>query len=79
MFYSFVSDGDPVSCYMGTNLLTEDDLKAIADNCVSQRDFLAEQGKEFVIFIAPNKERIYSEYMPDKSMVSLQICMLHCR
>ena len=66
LFYSFVSDGDPVSCYMGTNLLTEDDLKAIADNCVSQRDFLAEQGKEFVIFIAPNKERIYSEYMPEK-------------
>ena len=25
---------------------------------------MRDQGKEFVIFIAPNKERVYSEYMP---------------
>lgn len=64
LFYSSVADGDPVACYQGTNLLTEEELEAIAHNCINQRDLLAEQGKEFVIFIAPNKERIYSEYMP---------------
>ncbi len=66
LFYSRTDDGDPVSCYQGRNLYDEASLRAIADNCIAQRDFLAEQGKEFVIFIAPNKERVYSELMPDR-------------
>ena len=64
LFYSRVDDGDPISCYQGTNLLTDEELSVIANNCMSQRDFLAKQGTEFVIFIAPNKERIYYENMP---------------
>lgn len=66
MFYSSTNDGNPIADYQGTNLLSNEELKYIADNCVKQRDFLASKGKEFVIFIAPNKERIYSEYMPQK-------------
>jgi hypothetical protein len=66
LFYTPTENGDPVACYQGLNLLTEDELAALAANCVAQRDFLAESGVEFVIFIAPNKERIYSEYMPDR-------------
>ena len=66
LFYNKVADGDPMSCYYGTNLFSEDDLKQIADNCIKQRDFLEQQGKEFVVMIAPNKERIYSEYMPEQ-------------
>ena len=66
LFYANIEDGDPVSCYQGTNLLSEEELQNLAQNCINQRDFLEEQGKEFVIFIAPNKERVYSEYMPDK-------------
>ena len=65
LFYNNVSDGDPVSCYQGTNLYTEEELKAVAANCMKQRDFVESQGKEFVIFLAPNKERIYPEYMPE--------------
>lgn len=66
LFYSRLDDGNPISCYEGTNLMSEAQLQEIAQNCIAQRDFLANQGKEFVIFIAPNKERIYSEYMPEK-------------
>lgn len=66
LFYANAEDGDPISCYQGTNLISEENLQAIAQNCIKQRDFLENQGKEFVLFIAPNKERIYSEYMPDK-------------
>jgi hypothetical protein len=65
LFYNNVSDGDPVSCYQGTNLYTEEELKAVAANCIKQRDFVESQGKEFMIFLAPNKERIYPEYMPE--------------
>ena len=66
LFYCKESDGDPLGSYQGKDLLTEEELKALADNCVAQRDFLAAQGIEFVIFIGPNKERIYSEYMPEQ-------------
>lgn len=66
LFYGNVGDGDPVSCYQGTNLLSEEELQAIAQNCIKQSTFLEEQGKEFILFIAPNKERVYSENMPDK-------------
>ena len=65
LFYSDPADGNPIACYQGTNLLSEEDLGAIAANCVRQRDLLAERGCEFVIFIVPNKNRVYSEYMPD--------------
>ena len=66
LFYSKVADGDPIRCYKGTNLYSEEGLEAIAQNLIKQRDFLKEQGKEFAILIVPNKERIYPEYMPEK-------------
>ena len=57
---------DTITNYQGTDACSEEELAAIAYNCVRQRDYLREQGKEFVIFIAPNKSRIYPEYMPDR-------------
>ncbi len=60
-----VADEDPVGDYMGTNLFTEEELQRIADNFTAARDELADRGCDFVIYFAPNKERIYSEYMPD--------------
>ena len=65
LFYGTTGDGNPMSCYLGKDLLSEEELAQIAENCVRQRDYLVSLGKEFVIYIAPNKERIYSEYMPD--------------
>lgn len=65
LFYSNVGDGDSIGTVQGKNLLSEEELKKIADNCMKQRDFIESQGKEFVIFIGPNKEGIYSEYLPD--------------
>lgn len=64
-FYNPGGREDTIADYQGTDLLSEEELRQIADNCVRQRDILAAQGREFVIFIAPNKERIYPEYMPD--------------
>lgn len=66
LFYkgSQVMDEDPVGDYMGTNLFTEEELQQIAKNMQHTREVLAEEGCEFVILIAPNKERMYEEYMP---------------
>ena len=60
-----VNDEDPVADYQGTNLYSEEELSLIRTNMLAARDELAGRGCEFIIFIAPNKERIYSEYMPD--------------
>ena len=59
-----VNDEDPVSDYNGSNLFTDDQLKTIGKNMLAARDELASRNIDFVIMIAPNKERVYSEYMP---------------
>lgn len=65
LFYSNVKDNDPIGSYKGKNLFTDDELALIAKNMVTTRDNLAAEGCEFVLFIAPNKERVYSEEMPE--------------
>ena len=55
---------DPVSDYMGTNLFTQEELERIRENMLAARDELASRECRFIIYIAPNKERVYSEYMP---------------
>lgn len=65
LFYSNKSDGDPMSDYTGRKLYTEDQLQTIARNMKMTKDNLAEQGIDFVLFLAPNRERVYPEYMPD--------------
>lgn len=66
LFYSSRNDGDPVANYRGEDLFTREELRQIAVDLRKTRDALKKQGIEFVIFFAPNKERIYSEYMPDE-------------
>lgn len=65
LFYCNVADGDPIRSYRGLDLYTDEELKALADNCVKQKAYAESLGKEFVILIAPNKERMYEEYMPE--------------
>lgn len=58
LFYSAESDIDD---FKGTNLFSEEELAAIADNLTTSGKWLEERGSEFVLFIAPNKETIYGE------------------
>ncbi|PWT28155.1 alginate O-acetyltransferase AlgX-related protein [Butyrivibrio fibrisolvens] len=71
------NDEDPLADYEGTNLYSIDELEIIAENMTNARDFLASQGKEFVITIIPNKSRVYSEYMPDMCGDVSQECRLN--
>lgn len=66
LFYSNAADGNPIGNYQGTPLFSDEELEIIADNCVDMKNYFEKQNKEFVLFIAPNKERIYSEKMPKK-------------
>lgn len=66
LFYSAQDDGDPIASYRGEDLFTREELRQIAIDLRKTRDNLKRQGIEFALFIAPNKERVYSEYMPDR-------------
>lgn len=64
LFYLTDGDGDALSAWRGENRLSDEQLQACAENLLMTRDALAAQGIEFILYIAPNKERIYSEYVP---------------
>ena len=66
LFYASVTDGAPIDSYRGEDQFTNMELRRIADSLVRTRDDLRKIGCDFVLFIAPNKERVYSEYMPDR-------------
>ncbi|MFI3313598.1 MAG: hypothetical protein R3Y62_06890 [Eubacteriales bacterium] len=51
--------------FMGTNPLTERELQQIGHTISLVRDYATSQGCQFVFTIAPNKNSIYPDYMPD--------------
>lgn len=65
LFYNSYADDNPMEAYKGMRLFTQEELERIADNLSHTASLLDERGTEFVLFIAPNKERIYAEQMPD--------------
>ncbi len=62
----FYNDATSIADYQGTNLYSLDELEQIKANMLATKERLAEQGIEFVLLIAPNKEQIYAEKMPEK-------------
>ena len=65
LFYDGEDDGDPIACYRGTNLFSGEELETIEKNLTDTKAYLEERDVEFVLMIAPNKERMYPEMMPD--------------
>ena len=64
LFYKRADDGTSMGDYQGTSGFSEKKMKSIMDQLIQQRDAFAEKGIRFVVMIIPNKEIIYSEYMP---------------
>ena len=56
--------------YQRINQYSQEELEAIRGKVMRTKKYFAEQGIEFVIFIGPNKNTIYGEYMPSKYYVS---------
>lgn len=65
LFYNNLFDDNCIETYKGMHLFTEAQLRQIQANLCAAQSELEERGIEFVLFIAPNKERIYAEKMPD--------------
>lgn len=68
MFYDSVkvNNGNTMVDYYGEVRFDEDELKAMAEGINKAADFYAARGAKYLIVIAPNKEGIYSEYMPER-------------
>ncbi|MCR5634807.1 MAG: hypothetical protein K6F90_05800 [Lachnospiraceae bacterium] len=65
LFFKSVTDGDSVADYEGTNTFSEEEKSDILADAKTVSDELEKRGAGFVILFIPNKEHIYSEYMPD--------------
>ncbi len=51
--------------YTGTSLLSQRELFSVFKNIQLMNEYCQQNGKEFCFVIAPNKNSLYGEYMPD--------------
>lgn len=60
-----LADEQPISDYQGINKYNKKALNDIAGNINTASSYLAGRNIEFSVLICPNKEHIYSNYLPD--------------
>ena len=67
LFYDskYKDDGDIVADYQRTNYYSNEMLLTFKRALEAKKKFLDNLGIEFYVYVASNKEEIYSEYMPD--------------
>lgn len=65
LFYCDQDDGNPIEQSLGYWTFTDEQLHMITENLISADRLLKSRGIEFVLFVAPNKETIYKEELPD--------------
>ena len=56
---------DTLADYTGTNPMTDRELFAAANNLRLMAEYCAQQGRDFAFMIAPNKNSLYSDHMPN--------------
>ncbi len=65
LFYKTSTDGQPIEDYEGTNRYTPAELDSILSSALWTQRELEGRNIKFAIIVAPNKENVYSEFMPD--------------
>lgn len=55
---------DTLADYEKENLYTQEELDNILNNLLGSKKYMNERGIEFIVYVAPNKNTIYGEYMP---------------
>lgn len=61
--------GQSLMQYKGTLKYSEEELEKIAENLLLSKDFLENRNCRLILYIVPNKERMYKEYMPKRIKV----------
>lgn len=65
LFLKSSTDGDSISDFEGTNRYTSEEIYSIFNSALRTQEKFKEKGIQFAIMAAPNKENIYSEFMPE--------------
>ena len=65
LFYKSRTDGNSIADFEGTNRYSTQEMERIAQSALFTQNGLVNRGIRFAIVVAPNKENIYWEYMPD--------------
>lgn len=65
LFYKSKTDGDSIGDYEGTNIYSQKEMSHILQTALSTQQAIEARGIKFAVLVAPNKENIYSEFMPD--------------
>ena len=65
LFHKNVDDSKSIDDYQGLDHYTREELASITEKLITLDKILAEKGVEFKFIIPPNKEQVYSRYMPD--------------
>ncbi|GFZ33945.1 hypothetical protein CSC2_44710 [Clostridium zeae] len=69
LFYKDEDDGDPISDYQRNNLFSDQQLSSLKDRLEKVEAYLKNKNIKFVLFLAPDKEIMYSEHMPSNIKV----------
>ena len=72
LFYSSKNDGHLINDYKGKNHPSNQKLEEMKNNLISNFTFLKNRGIKFIVFVAPNKGKIYSRYFPDNFIIAPQ-------
>lgn len=64
LFYKSGNGGDTVADYEGKNYYSEEELKRFLQPVFKTQEMLEKREIQFALMVSPNKESIYSDYMP---------------
>lgn len=64
LFYDAVTDGNPIGDYEGNLDFSPEEIEIMGDGVFNVQDRLDKMGIRLAVFIPPNKERVYQQYMP---------------
>lgn len=65
MFFADYGDVTNISDYQGVLTLSGEECAQMSEVLTTFADAQAEQGRQTVLFVVPNKEQIYGQYLPD--------------
>lgn len=65
LFYKDVTDGDPIGDYRGINMFDDENIIHLTTDLMLLNEEVKKRGATLYVLIYPNKEQIYSQYMPD--------------
>ena len=69
---NFLFFADTLADYTGSDKMTDEDIASVADSLANLYEYAKKNGAKFLFFCAPNKNSIYSEYMPARYAINTE-------